>query len=169
MLTCIWASSVVEWHSNGLELVLCFLNTNVFKILKVQCWTFNIHGSVNIEYWIFRCILQDNLSQARSVVKWHSYGLEGLPFFMSTHVFIILKLQYWIFNTWWNLNIEYWISENSFRSVVLSKVSCWVAQLWFGETALFSEYSCIYNFESTMNIQYYSWKWLCKESCIELG
>ena len=42
-----------EW----LERLRCFLNTHVFIILKIECWTFNIQWNVNIEYWIFRCIL----------------------------------------------------------------------------------------------------------------
>ena len=69
-----------------------------------------------------------------------------------------MKFEYWILNT----------QVYTLGRLVLSKVSCWVAKQWFGETALFSEYSCINNFESTMlNIQY-SWKWLCKEGYIEL-
>ena len=68
-----------------------------------------------------------------------------------------MKCEYWILN----------IQVYTLGRLVLSKVSCWVAQQWFGETALFSEYSSIYHFESTMNIQY-SWKWLCKEGYIEL-
>ena len=139
-------------------------------IYNFETTILNIQYSMKCEYWILNIRVYNWLRPVLSKVScWVAQEwLERLRCFLNTHVFIILKIECWTFNIQWNVNIEYWIFRYTLGRLVLSKVSCWVAQQWFGETALFSEYSSIYHFESTMNIQYW-WKWLCKESCIKLG
>ena len=149
---------------------LWFHGTALFSvyscIYNFETTILNIQYSMKCEYWMMNIRVYNWLRPVLSMVScWVAQEwLERLHCFLNTHVFIILKQQYWIFNIRWNLNIEYWISEYSFRLVVECHRNGLERLPYFLSTHVFM----ILKIQCWMlNIQY-SWKWLCKEGYIEL-